>query len=108
MSKSLGLAKVSARGGFNVLWGLTISSIISAVGVMVVAGILPEEEFGLVSIVLIGPNIITTIRDLGLDRATIKYTTQYKTENNITKLKSIKVSGTLAELVLGTVFIVIS
>ena len=108
MSKSLGLAKVSARGGFNVLWGLTFSSIISAVGIMVVAGILPEEEFGLVSIVLIGPNIITTIRDLGLDRATIKYTTQYKTENNITKLKSIIVSGTLAELVLGTVFTVIS
>jgi O-antigen/teichoic acid export membrane protein len=108
LSKSLGLAKVSARGGFNVLWGLTISSIISAIGVMVVAGILSEIEFGVVTVALIGPTIITTIRDLGIDQAIIKYTTQYKTENKKTRLKSIIVTGTLAELVLGTIFTLIS
>ncbi len=108
MSKSLSLAKVSARGGFNLLGGLLISSIISAIGVMIVAGMLSAAEFGVVTVAFIGPNIITTIRDLGIDQATIKYTTQYKTENNKTKLKNVIVAGTLFELVLGIVFTIIS
>lgn len=108
MSKSLSLAKVSARGGFNLLGGLLISSIISAIGVMIVAGMLSAAEFGVVTVAFIGPNIITTIRDLGIDQATIKYTTQYKTENNKAKLKNVIVAGTLFELVLGIVFTIIS
>jgi O-antigen/teichoic acid export membrane protein len=108
VSKSLNLARVSAKGGANVLWGLTLSSVISAVGVIVVAGILSEAEFGLLTKALIGPTIIMFIRDLGIDQATIKYTTQYRTENNIEKLKNIVISGTVFEVILGTVFTAIS
>ena len=108
MSKSLSLAKVSARGGFNLLGGLLISSIISAIGIMIVAGMLSAAEFGVVTVAFIGPNIIITIRDLGIDQATIKYTSQYKTENNKTKLKNVIVAGTLFELVMGIVFTIMS
>jgi O-antigen/teichoic acid export membrane protein len=108
VSKSLNLARVSAKGGVNVLWGLTLSSVISAVGVMVVAGILSEAEFGIMTKALIGPTIITFIRDLGIDQAIIKYTTQYRTENNTEKLKNIVISGTVFEVILGIVFTAIS
>ncbi|MCW4016999.1 MAG: oligosaccharide flippase family protein [Candidatus Bathyarchaeota archaeon] len=108
MSKSLSLGRTSAKGGFNILWGLMISSIISAVGVMIVAGILSEEEFGLVTVALIGPNIIMFIKDLGLDQATIKHATQYKTEGNTKRLESILVTGTTFEIVFGTIFTLIS
>jgi O-antigen/teichoic acid export membrane protein len=108
MSKSLALGKGSAKGGFNILWGLTISSVISAVGVMVVAGILSEEEFAILNIALIGPTIINVIRDLGLDQATIKYTTQYRTENDVEKLKNVVISSIVSEVLLGIVFTVVS
>ena len=108
MSKSLNLAKVSAKGGFNLLWGLVISAIISALGVIVVAGILSEAEFAIVSIALIGPTIITYVRDLGIDSATIKYTTQYRTEQNTKKLKNVIITSTLFEVILGIVFTVLS
>jgi putative peptidoglycan lipid II flippase len=108
VSKSLNLARVSAKGGFNILWGLTLSSVISAVGVMVVAGILSGEEFAILNIALIGPNLIAIIRDLGIDQATIKYTTQYRTENDVEKLKNVVSAGTVSELLLGIVFTVIS
>jgi O-antigen/teichoic acid export membrane protein len=108
VSKSLALGRGSAKGGFNVLWGLTISSVISAVGVMVVAGILSEEEFAILNIALIGPILIDVIRDLGLYQATIKYTTQYRTENNVEKLKNVITAAIVSEVLLGTVFTVVS
>jgi len=108
VSKSLNLARVSAKGGFNILWGLTLSSIISAVGVMVVAGILSGEEFAILNIALIGPNLISTLKDFGIDQATIKYTTQYRTENDVEKLKNIITAGIVSEVLLGIVFTVIS
>ena len=108
MSKSLSLAKSSARGGFNVFWGLIISSIISAVGIIVIADLLTGEEFGVVTIVFMGPNLIATIRDLGIDQATIKYATQYRIDRDTENLKSIVVTGTLFEIILGVLFTVFS
>jgi O-antigen/teichoic acid export membrane protein len=102
------LAKISAIGGLNLFWGLVVSSVISAVGIMVVAGILSEAEFGVVSIALIGPTIISYIRDLGIDQATIKYVTQYRTEEDKKKLKDVIITGTLFECVLGIVFTIVS
>jgi len=57
VSKARSMAKVSAKGVFNIFWGLAASSIISAIGVMIVAGILSESEYGLVAIALMGPNL---------------------------------------------------
>ena len=108
VSKSLNLARVSAKGGANILWGLTLSSIISAIGVIVVAGILSEAEFGLLTKALIGPTIIAYISDLGIDQAIIKYTTQYRTENNIEKLKNIVIAGIAFEVILGIAFTALS
>ena len=50
MSKAIRMAKVSARGGFNLFWGLASSSIISALGVILVARFLSPSEYGLVAI----------------------------------------------------------
>jgi len=57
VSKARSMGNVSAKGVFNIFWGLAASSIISAIGVMIVAGILSESEYGLVAIALMGPNL---------------------------------------------------
>ncbi len=107
MSKSSKLAQSSARGGFNILWGMILSSIISAVGTIIVGSAL-GEEYGLISIVLSGPLMISSIRDLGINQAIIKYTTQYRTENNSEKLKNIVIAGTSFNIILGIIFTVAS
>ena len=101
MSKAKSMAKVSAKGVFNIFWGLATSSIISAVGVMLVAGILSEGEYGLVAIVLIGPNFIAIFRDWGVDWATIKYTAQYRAENKEENVKNVLASVIFFEIILG-------
>ena len=90
MSKSLSLAKVSAKGGFNLFWWLAISSIISSLGIIIIARLLSPSDYGIYSIALIAPNIIKTFRDLGIDESTIRYTAKYnlrKSKNNTKKIK---------------------
>jgi stage V sporulation protein B len=101
VSKAKDMAKVSAKGMFNIFWGLAASSVISAVGVMLVAGILSAGDYGLIAIALTGPNLIAIFRDWGVDWATIKYTAQYRAENKEEKVKNILVSVVFFEIVLG-------
>ena len=87
MSKSSDLARSSAKGGFNILWGMILSSVISAVGTVIIGNAL-GDDFGLISIVLSGPLMITFIRDFGINQAIVKYATQYRTENKPEKNRS--------------------
>jgi O-antigen/teichoic acid export membrane protein len=108
VSKAIKLARTSARGGFNLFWGVAASSLISALGVILVARILSPSEYGLVAIALIAPNIIQIIRDLGIDQATIKYTAQYNQENKPANLKNVLAAGIIFELLLGSTLSVAS
>ncbi|MCJ7613489.1 oligosaccharide flippase family protein, partial [Candidatus Bathyarchaeota archaeon] len=74
MEKSLSLAKVSAKGGFNLFWGMAISSIISSVGIIIIARLLSPSDYGIYSIALIAPTLIQIFRDLGIDQSTVRYT----------------------------------
>jgi len=107
VSKAIKLARTSAKGGFNLFWGVAISSIISALGVILVARLLSPAEYGLVAIALIAPNLIQSIRDLGIDQATIKYTAQYNSENNTAKIKNILAAGISFELLLGCILSIV-
>ncbi|MCW4023283.1 MAG: oligosaccharide flippase family protein [Candidatus Bathyarchaeota archaeon] len=108
MSKSSNLAQSSARGGFNILWGMVLSAIISAVSTVIIGNTLSQDDVGLVSIALSGPTMITFIRDLGINDALVKYATQFRTENRTEKLKNLIVVGIRFELILGVVFTVAS
>jgi len=108
VSKAISLARTSARGGFNLFWGVAASSIISALGVIFVARILSPSEYGLFAIALIAPDLIQIIRDLGIDQATIKYTAQYNQENNPANIKNVLASAITFELLLGSALSVAS
>ena len=108
MSKAAKLARTSTRGGFNLFWGVAVSSLISALGMMLVAGILSEGEYGLFNIALIVPNFVHIIRDLGVDQSTIKYTAQYNEENRPAQIRSILAAAVSFESVFGLIFTAVS
>ena len=108
MSKSLNLAKVSTKSGFNLFWGQAVSSIISAVGVMIIAGILEEGEYGLMGIALTAPSLIQIIRDLGVDQATIKYTAQYNQWAKSSKIKNVLTAAITFEFLFGIILSILS
>jgi O-antigen/teichoic acid export membrane protein len=101
LSKAIRMARVSARGGFNLFWGLAASTIISAIGVIIVARLLSPSEYGIVTIAVIGPNFISIFQDWGISTAMIKYTAQFRSENKPVHVRNILVSGLVFELVSG-------
>ena len=101
MSKAAEMAKVSARSSFHIMWGLIASTIITAIGTIIVARLLTPGEYGLYAIALVAPNLIQNFRDWGVNVAMIKYSAQYKTENQTAKVRSILVSGLFFETILG-------
>jgi O-antigen/teichoic acid export membrane protein len=108
MTKAIKMARVSAKGGFNLFWGLAASTIISAVGVILVARLLSPSEYGLVTVALMAPNLIILFRDWGVNSAMIKYTAQYRSENKTAETKAVLAAGLLFELALGVSLSLIS
>jgi O-antigen/teichoic acid export membrane protein len=103
LTKAAKMAKVSVRGGFNLLWGLVASTIISSLGTIFTANLLGDTNYGLYTIALAAPNLISTFRDWGVLSAMVKYTAQYNVEDKAANIRSIFVGGILFETVLGLV-----
>jgi len=108
LSKAADMAKVSARGGFHLLWGLVLSTVISSFGTIIIANLLSPDEMGLYYIALAAPLLIQTFRDWGVGAAMIKYSAQYNSENQIFKVKSIIFSGLVFQTALGLVLTLFS
>jgi O-antigen/teichoic acid export membrane protein len=107
MSKAADMAKISAKGSFHLLWGLVLSTAISSIGTIFIAGLLGPDQFGLYTIVLTAPNLILIFRDWGVNSAMVRFTAQYRAENRTNEIRSVLLSGIIFEIALGTVLSVI-
>jgi O-antigen/teichoic acid export membrane protein len=108
MSKAADMAKVYVRGSFHVMWGLVVSTVISAVGTIIIASLLGEDNYGLYVIALTTPNLIVLFRDWGVNFAMVRYTAQSKAEDRNAAIRSIFMSGLLFELAVGVGLSVVS
>lgn len=101
MNEAIKMAKLSAKGGYNLFLGVTLSTIISAIGTILVVRLLGPSQYGLYSIALISPALISLFRDWGTNSAIIKYLAQYRSENKKAEMKTILASGALFESAVG-------
>jgi len=103
MSKAADLAKTSTKAGFNYLWGLVISTVISSLGTIYIARILGEEGYGLYAIVLAVPALISLFRDWGINSAITHFTAKYNAENRETEVRSIFITGIVFEIAMSLI-----
>ena len=104
MDKATGMAKSSARGGFKLFIGVSISSIVTAVSLILVLRLLANpDEYGIITTALIFPTILSLFKDWGTNSAMIKYLAQYRSENKIHSVKNVMVTGLLFELITGVI-----
>lgn len=99
--KAAQMAGTAVRGGYNAFWGLSISTIIAAVGVIILARILTPSDYGLMTIALVAPTLMATFRDWGVNSAMIRYVAQFRAEGRPDRVRSVIISGFIFELVLG-------
>lgn len=107
MSKAADIAKVSTLGSFHALWGLVISTLISAVGTIFIARLLGSDLYGLYTIVLIAPQMLVLFRGWGVNQAIIRFSAQYRAEGRTAEVRSIFVSGLIFELATGLILFII-
>ncbi|MEM3442812.1 MAG: oligosaccharide flippase family protein, partial [Candidatus Bathyarchaeia archaeon] len=112
MDKALEIGKTSAVGSFQLFIGVAASTIIMAVGTIILARLMTPEEYGLYAIALIPSYMIILFRDWGVNSAITKYAATLRTQNKQEHAREIIKTGILFEtatgLALSVVLILIS
>jgi O-antigen/teichoic acid export membrane protein len=107
-NKTTEMARDTAKGGFHLLWGLVLSTLISSIGTIFIARLLGSDQYGLYGVVLTAPNLIIIFRDWGVNSAMMRCTAQYRTQDRACEVRSIFLSGVLFELASGLTLSIIS
>jgi len=98
MEKALKMGKVSATGSFQLFIGRALSTVIMAVGAIIVGSFILEGEYGLYTIALIPATTMLLFQDWGVGTALIKYCAHYRAVDK-GKLRKIIVAGLTFEVV---------
>jgi O-antigen/teichoic acid export membrane protein len=108
LDKATGMARTSATGGFKLFIGIAISSILTAVSVVLVANFLnTSADWGIIVTALIYPTLLGLFKDWGINSAMVKYLAQYRSENKPHSVRNVMVAGLLFELVMGVLLTLI-
>ncbi len=101
MDKALQMGKSSTAGSFFLLIGVVASTVIMALGTLILAGILSDAELGLYGIVLIPSTMIAFFRDLGVNSAMTQQIASLREANKKEGIHDVIVSGIVFEIITG-------
>jgi O-antigen/teichoic acid export membrane protein len=96
-------AAISARGGFTLLIGNSISLLVSAAGAVLVARFLSSSDYGLFGVSLVLPSLFILLAGWGIDSSLIRFISSYRSEGNILRIKDVVKTGISLKLALGGV-----
>ncbi len=101
MSKALEMGKSSATGSFHLMIGVVASTVIMALGTIVLNMLLPASDVGLFGIALIPASIINFFRDWGVNSALTKEIANLRLQNKNAEIHDVIVSGVIFEIISG-------
>lgn len=101
MQKALEIGKTSTKGSFHLFIGQAASTIIMAVGSIILARLMLPEEYGLYAIALIPPTTINLFHDWGIGSAMTKYIAQYRATNREEEIHDVIVAGLIFKTATG-------
>ncbi|MGE5554727.1 MAG: oligosaccharide flippase family protein [Methanocella sp.] len=101
MNKALEIGKTSATGSFHLLLGVVGSTVIMAVGTLVIQALLSVDEVGLYGMAIIPAAMISFFRDWGINSALTKEIANLRVKGNTNQIHDVILSGILFELLSG-------
>ena len=104
----LQMGRTSAKGSFNLFIGLTVSTVILAVGTIILGNILTQDEYGLYQIVLIPATMIGLFRDWGVNSAITRYVASLRVDQRDSEIHDIILSGLSFEIIAGLALLFVS
>jgi O-antigen/teichoic acid export membrane protein len=101
MDKALKMGKASATGSFQLLIGVASSTIIMAIGTIILARLLAPDDYGLYTVALIPSTLINLFRDWGVNSAMTKYIANLRATDRESETCDVVTAGVIFELATG-------
>jgi stage V sporulation protein B len=101
MEKALEMGKASAAGSFRLLIGVATSTMIVALGSIILGRLLTTAEFGLYGIVLVPSTLIILFRDWGVNVAMTRYIASLRASNRDEEIHDFIIAGLVFEVASG-------
>jgi len=95
------LVRKSAKGSFILILGQFISTLVSAIGVIIIARFLGSTNYGQVTVAMIPVSIALLFSDLGVNSALVRHLSQFRHEEDFNALKIYVKAGLLINAVVG-------
>ena len=103
MDKALEMGKTSATGSFHLLIGVAGSTIIMAIGTLVLAALLPASDVGLYGMAFIPSSIINYFRDCGVNSAMTQQIASLRASGKESEIHDVILSGIIFEFITGII-----
>jgi stage V sporulation protein B len=104
MDKASEIGKTSATGSFQLLIGVAASTVIMAIGTIILGRLMTTDEYGLYGIVLIPSMTISLFRDWGINSAMTKYIASLKVSRKDEEIHDVIAAGLVVEVASGIAF----
>src|SRR5208283_3273144 len=108
MDKATDMGKTSAVGSVHMFLGKMISSVILAVGTIILGYIISDNAYGLYAIAFILPNTVLIFQDWGIGQAMLRNCAQCRGANKLAEARNIIVAGLTFEIITGIMLTVVS
>jgi stage V sporulation protein B len=99
--KALQMGKSSTAGSFFLLIGVVASTVIMALGTLILAGLLSADDLGLYIIILIPSTMIGFFRDLGVNSAMTQQIASFREAKKNDKIHDVIYAGLIFEIISG-------
>lgn len=103
MDKAAEMGKTSATGSYHLLIGVVGSTVIMAIGTLVLAALLSVNDVGLYGMALIPSSIINFFRDWGINSAMTQQIASLRAAGKDSEIHDVIVSGVIFEIISGTI-----
>lgn len=97
------IAEQSARGGYYLFVGNTLSTGIMTVGSIIVARLLGAENYGLFSLLIVVPSLFIGLVDFGIASAVTRFSAKFRTEGKNPDVGGVIKTGLFFELAVGVI-----
>lgn len=101
------IAQKAAQGGLFIFIGNAASTVILALGIIVVARLLGPSDYGLYTLALVIPIILVSLSDAGISFALVRLPARLRAEGNYAEAEKLIRLGFLLKLTISTVAFVI-
>ena len=88
----------SARGSVIILVGQVLSAVFLAVGSIIVARLLGDFSYGVLTLATIPISVVTLLSDIGVNSSMVKFIAQYRSEGKQGNIKDIVKAGLILNL----------